>query len=214
MEREDIDKFYKDYFRNKFAEFGDTPKGVDWKDEDVQSGSFRYIMETIRFYYPALTAFSVLEVGCGYGAFYEFLRMAKPEVHVDYFGIDLVEEMIAEAAAKYPENRNNFFVGDFKTFQFQRGFDFITSSGIFNLKQHIDEAAFEKHILHTIEMMFQQAGKGAVINLMTPAPDFKDPRLFYPSLDLFFSFIYKNLSRKVMILSSYPLWKITVGIFK
>jgi hypothetical protein len=133
---------------------------------------------------------------------------------IDYFGIDLVDEMITKAIIKYPEIKNNFYIGDFKSFCFKRKFDFVISSGIFNVKEYINESDFEKYILHTVELMFHLCEKGTIFNLMTPSPDYKDPRLFYPSLDVFFSFIYKKLSRKVIIVTSYPIWKITVGIFK
>ncbi|MBI5042757.1 MAG: class I SAM-dependent methyltransferase [Nitrospirae bacterium] len=211
---EDIDKFYKNYFKNKFRQFGDTPKGVDWKDKEAQSQSFKYIIDTIYFYYPSLKTFSIFEVGCGYGAFYEFLKERKMNDDIYYFGIDLVDEMITEAKTRYPELKDNLYVGEFKSYCFKKKFDFVISSGIFNVKEHIADATYEKYVLHTIELMFQLCKKGAIFNLMTPSPDYKDTRLFYPSVDAFFSFIYKNLSRKVTIVTSYPLWKITVGIFK
>lgn len=214
MMNEDIDKFNKDYYKEKFLQFGDTPTGVDWKDKESQALSFQYIMDIIHLHFPFLKSFSIFEVGCGYGAFFEFLKNRQSDNNIDYFGIDLVEEMITKAKIKHPEIKNNFYVGDFKSFRFEKKFDFVTSSGIFNVKEHIEESVYEKHFLHIIELMFQLCEKGVIFNLMTPSPDYKDPRLFYPSLDILFSFIYKKLSRKVTIISSYPLWGITVGILK
>ncbi len=214
MRDEDVDKFYENYYRDKFLQFGDDPRGVDWKDRESQDLSFRYILNVIRFYYPSLPSFSLFEVGCGYGAFLEFIRERKMHYEIEYSGIDLVEEMITRARTKYPESEKNFYVGDFKSFSPERKFDFVTSSGIFNVKGHIDEAVFENHILNTIDRMFDFCEKGTVFNLMTPSPDYKDAGLFYPSIDVLFSFIYRKLSRKVMIITSHPLWKITVGIFK
>ncbi len=214
MDKEDIDKLTRNYHEDKFRRFGDTPEGVGWKDKEYQSLAFRYILDTIQFNFPSLKSFSVFETGCAYGAFFEFLKEKNLHNDISYFGIDLVQEMVAKAIAKFPELKNNLYTGNFKSFSFQRKFDFVMSSGIFNLKEHIDETVFEKNILHMIELMFELSEKGTVFNLMTPSPEYKDSALFYPSLDVIFDFIYRNLSRKVTIISSYPLWKITVGVFK
>ena len=214
MDKEGIDRFNKDYYKDKFLHFGDTPRGVDWKDKQSQSLGFQHIMDAIRFYFPSLKSFSIFEVGCGYGAFFEFLREKNLHNDISYSGIDLVDEMITAAITKFPELENNLYTGDFKSFRPQSTFDFVTSNGIFNVKKDIDEHIFEKNILHMIELMFNLSEKGTVFNLMTPSPDYKDPRLFYPSLDVIFGFIYKKLSRKIVVLSSYPLWKITIGVFR
>ncbi|MBI5638833.1 MAG: class I SAM-dependent methyltransferase [Nitrospirae bacterium] len=211
---EEIDRFNKNYYRDKFQQFGDAPTGVDWKDRESQFYGFQYIIDTIRFYYPALSPFSIFEVGCGYGAFFEFLKERKIDKGIEYFGIDFVAEMVEKAKSIYPEIKDNLYVGDFKSFQSESRYDFITGSGIFNVKEHIPQDVYEAGILETVTIMFQRSEKGTVFNLMTPAPDYKDSRLYYPSLDLFFDFIYKKLSRKVVVVSSYPLWKITIGIFK
>jgi SAM-dependent methyltransferase len=211
---EKIDIFYKNYFRDKFLEFGDTPKGVDWKDHEAQYISFNYILDVIRSYCPELESFSILELGCGYGAFFEYLKTINRQESIEYFGIDLVDEMIQKAKMTYPEIADHFITGDFKSFEFKTTVNFVISSGVFNLKGENNDEQFMAHILRTIELMFVRSDRGIVFNMMTPAPDFKDPKLFYPSLDPFFSFIYQKLSRKIIISTSYPLWKITIGVFK
>jgi SAM-dependent methyltransferase len=212
--QEEINNFYKSYFRDKFVEFGDSPKGVDWKDFDAQFLSFKYIMDVIEHHFRDLESFSIFELGCGYGAFVEYLTRINKLNSVDYSGIDLVEEMILKAKATYPDIADHFFTGDFNYFDTSKQFDFIISSGVFNLKGASSDSDFERHVLQTIELMYTRSSLGTVFNVMTPAPDFKDPKLFYPSLDALFSFLYKKLSRKVIIVSSFPLWKITVGVFK
>ncbi|MBI5676805.1 MAG: class I SAM-dependent methyltransferase [Nitrospirae bacterium] len=210
----EVDQFYLKYFKDKFRQFGDTPQGVDWKDKESQVRRFKYIMDTIQFSFPSLKSFSVMEVGCGYGAFFEFLKATEMNNDIAYFGIDLVDEMVTEAAIKYPELKNNLYVGEFKSFSFGSKYDVVISSGIFNVKGHIDDSTFEKHIFHTVELMFALCEKGIFFNLMTPSPSFKDPKLYYPAMDVLFDFICRKLGRKMTIVTSYPLWEITVGILK
>lgn len=74
---------------------------------------------------------SVLDVGCGFGAFYEYLKMR--DISVDYTGIDIIPEFIEEAKRRSPECRLEI------TDLFDNGLereahDFVVQSGIFNLK--------------------------------------------------------------------------------
>lgn len=208
----DIDEFYRGYFRDKLRRFGDTPMGVDWKDKESQHTRFSYIYRLMLNQFPDFSGVSILDVGCGYGAFYQYLK--KTQTGINYFGIDLLDEMTDNAKRLFPDKKDSFFTGDFKNVSFHARFDFVTSSGIFNVKGQFEDLTFENYILQSIEAMFHLCNKGVVFNLMTPAPEYKEPKLFYPSLDTIFSFIYKRLSRNIVINSSYPLWEVTVGIFK
>lgn len=55
-----------------------------------------------------LQAVSVLEVGCGLGAFTNYMSMALPDVQI--VGMDISQTAIEKASNSYPELQ--FFVGD------------------------------------------------------------------------------------------------------
>ena len=209
MQPKTIDQFAKKYFTETLLKFGDTPKGVDAKDHESQFLRFQYIDAIIQLYYPQLTSFSLLDVGCGYGAFYSYLN--KHRKGVAYYGIDLVLDMIELARRRYTEIKRHFWIGDFKSFSFDKHFDFVIASGLFNLRAHFDVSSVESHVLESIDKMYALCTKGIIFNLMVSCPEYKSDRLFYPSTERVFTHIYSNLTRKLHIITSYPLWEVTIG---
>jgi len=73
----------------------------------------------------------VLDVGCGLGDLYMWLK--KNKIEVDYLGIDITAKMILKAKKKYPEA--SFKICDLmdNPHSLDR-VDFVLSSGIFNRK--------------------------------------------------------------------------------
>ena len=57
-------KEVSDYYSEKLAEHGNTPKGVDWNGEESQVLRFEQLTKVIH----QGTVFSVNDYGCGYGA--------------------------------------------------------------------------------------------------------------------------------------------------
>ena len=56
-------------YTDKLTEHGVTPRGVDWNGIDSQTLRFRQLCEII----DTAGHFSINDLGCGYGALYEFL---------------------------------------------------------------------------------------------------------------------------------------------
>lgn len=73
---------------------------------------------------------SILDFGCGKGDFYGFMK--ENNISVQYFGIDINENLIALAKQKYPEAE--FFIIDIEEEAFERSFDIIFVCGVFNLR--------------------------------------------------------------------------------
>ena len=72
-----------DYYTGKLEAHGCTPGGVDWNGEESQVLRFEQLCRII----PDAGSFSINDLGCGYGALYEYL---KPRyVDFDYRGIDV-----------------------------------------------------------------------------------------------------------------------------
>ena len=64
---------------------------------------------------------SVLDIGCGFGHWYEALKDIKG---VDYLGVDYSKEMIERAKKRYPDAR--FMVGDAYKLKFaDKSFDYV-----------------------------------------------------------------------------------------
>jgi len=75
---------------------------------------------------------TILDVGCGLGAYYEFLR--KKGRKISYTGFDINELMIKEAEKRYKDYEVYFEVKDIIEEPVTKMFDYVISVGPLNLK--------------------------------------------------------------------------------
>lgn len=80
-------------------EHGETPMGVGWGSRKGQYARFHALLN----YKKHLNPHNILDVGCGYGGFFTFVRMFKSK-RIGYTGIDIVEDYIEIAKTRYPRN--------------------------------------------------------------------------------------------------------------
>ncbi|MBD3796604.1 MAG: class I SAM-dependent methyltransferase [Campylobacterales bacterium] len=80
----------KKFYRSSLQKYGQTAKGLNWTSEIRQTLRFDQIVKLLP---ENLDAFTLTDVGCGFGDFYNYLDK-KPK---KYTGIDLLQEMVAIA---------------------------------------------------------------------------------------------------------------------
>jgi cyclopropane fatty-acyl-phospholipid synthase-like methyltransferase len=80
-----------EYYSSKLEEHGETPRGVDWNGEESQMQRFEQLCKII----DTENQFSINDIGCGYGALYDFLVNKYDQL--SYLGIDVSEGMIRAA---------------------------------------------------------------------------------------------------------------------
>ena len=85
------------YYAAKLARHGATPRGVDWSCAATQWLRFVQLLKICDFDTP----FSLIDVGCGYGALAAFIRARHPGARVDYLGIDLSAAMVRCAKRRH-----------------------------------------------------------------------------------------------------------------
>src|ERR1700678_4227144 len=71
---------------------------------------------------------SILDLGCGFGDFYQYLR--EKDVHVNYTGYDICPDFVELASRQFPEAK--FEVRDVQTQGIAERLDYIISSQTFN----------------------------------------------------------------------------------
>lgn len=74
---------------------------------------------------------NVLDVGCGLGAFYSFLKLKN--ISVNYVGYDINEKMLTAASRNYPEIADKFKNVDVIENVIKDEFDYSISVGPLNL---------------------------------------------------------------------------------
>lgn len=93
-----------EHYANSLAQAADEHQAVDSSPRSHEK-RFRKMSEVI-----ALEGASILDVGCGLGAFYSFLR--NRNITCDYTGYDITASMIREARERHPEIADRFQVLD------------------------------------------------------------------------------------------------------
>jgi SAM-dependent methyltransferase len=74
---------------------------------------------------------SILDIGCGPGGFYRFLK--SKGIEADYYGVDITPGMIEEAKKRNPDIADRFEVFDILKADYKRQFDYCISIGPLNL---------------------------------------------------------------------------------
>ena len=98
---EDILTDVAQYYSEKLVLHGETPQGVDWNGEESQTLRFEQLYKIVK----TTNHFSINDIGCGYGAFYDFLTHKHESF--SYCGIDVSESMIHAAEQRYKKLMEN-----------------------------------------------------------------------------------------------------------
>lgn len=196
------------YYESKLGQFGTTPRGVDWRDKESQKLRFIKLAQL----FPDSRSFSVNDLGCGYGAFANFLNAHYPRGR--YCGYDISKNMISAAQKKNPEISTNFF-HIFRA-QEMKTSDYTISSGIFNVKLNHHQKDWENFVLKTIGDMNHVSRRGFSFNVLTSYSD-KDKKradLYYADPCFLFDFCKKHFSKKVTLCHDYNLYEFTIVVRK
>ncbi|GLQ88092.1 class I SAM-dependent methyltransferase [Dyella flagellata] len=196
-----------EYFSTKLAEHGETPRGVDWNGAESQTIRFKQLCKIIETNDP----FSINDLGCGYGALYDFLALTYGAF--SYTGIDVAEDMIRSAKRLHTGNSSAHFIAGSEP---EGHADYSIASGIFNV--HFDRSAEQwfSHIEATLDLLNQSSRRGFSFNCLTTYSDAEKMRdyLYYADPCRIFHLCKQRFSRNVALLHDYGLFEFTVLVRK
>lgn len=186
-------KLVHKFFAEKAKKYGDSSKTLDMS-EDGQMVRFKVISEV-----KDLNNSSILDVGCGLGHLYEFLK--KKNISTKYTGVDVVPELIDLAKKKNPDL--TLEIRDILTDKFEENsFDVVIENGIFNVTlEKEDTLEFTKRM---IAEMFKIAKKTVVLTFTSEYVDegYNNPEITYFSPTELFKYC-KTLCRNVTLRHDY-----------
>ncbi len=203
MSSADIEHRVAAYYAGKLREHGATHQGVDWNSDGSQRLRFAQMMPLV----PAGRRVSLLDWGCGYGAFAEYLEEAG--VEADYVGYDVAPEMVAAARERAGDRPDRRFSADREALE---PADLVVASGIFNVLADTPLDRWRDYTLETIRDLAARARVGLAFNMLT---SYSDPermadRLFYGDPCFYFDWCKRDLSRHVALLHDYGLYEFTI----
>jgi SAM-dependent methyltransferase len=158
----DLEKYYK----TQLHQHHEPEKRVGWKTIESQRVRF----EALTWVAPMKKS-KILDVGCGLGAFWGYLK--EQEIPVHYTGIDLFPNVIQEAKKLYPDahfEARHLLARPYPA----RSFDYSFLSGVFNVKVQ-DNWAYMRAML---KQVLRQTKKAVAFNALNADSGLKESNRF------------------------------------
>lgn len=193
-------------YTTNIDKFGSVSTAVGWNTKDCHNLRFEKICAEL----PTDIEITIADLGCGYGALYEYAIKNNFKIQ-EYHGYDISQRMLEEC--------KDYLSGDakiklFNSAELQYKCDYVVASGIFNNICSANKNAWFKYILKTLDNMDEYSNKGFIFNLLTNQVDFMRDDLFYADPTFFFNLCREKYSRKVSLYHNYDLWEWTIVVTK
>jgi len=192
-----------DTYNKMLSDGGNDAERVGWGSLDSQKQRFRVLIEIAN-----LDNDTILDVGCGLGAYYEYIHNLYPNLL--YTGIDINPNMVQEAKQRY--SNVEFICTDITRDTHAlsgRNFDYIFLSGALNLSE-------DKH-QNTIEVilkeMFTLANKGVAANFLSIFSDYLTPGEFYCNPEDILK-LALSITKKATLRHDYMAHDFTIYLYK
>ena len=147
------------YYSAKVSRFGATPLGVDWTCQATQEMRFVQLLKLCDF----TSAFSLNDLGCGYGALIAYLDRRHPDCSIDYLGVDVSDVMVRRAKRLWRGRTKVAFAHGHSC---ARTADYAVASGIFNVQQNRPRREWEKFISASLDNLYEISRRGFSVNFM------------------------------------------------
>ena len=196
-----------EYYTAKLAEHGETPRGVDWNGVESQILRFTQLCKLIR----NRDSFSINDLGCGYGALYDFL--SQEYATFSYFGIDVSLDMVRAGEKRYATRGNAKFIHSHKPGKVA---DYGVASGIFNVRLDKSDSEWWSYFETTLDDLNSTSNLGFAFNCLTSYSDKEKMHdyLYYADPCRVFDHCKKRFSRDVALLHDYGLYEFVILVRK
>jgi SAM-dependent methyltransferase len=154
------------YYRDQLDGHQAPEKRVGWNTAHSQQVRFEALAGVGK-----LDGAKILDVGCGLGAFWGYLK--KNKIKADYTGVDLFPNVIAEARKLYPEAAFENRVLTARPFR-SGAFDYAFLSGVFNVRVR-DNWKYMRAIL---ESVIRQTRKAVAFNVLSADAGIRETNRF------------------------------------
>lgn len=185
------------HYNKLFKKYGQNSKGLGWLNgrQSIRFGIIKDIGD--------LNNSTILDVGCGFGDFYTYLKFCK--IKCKYSGVDINENFIEIAKKINPDG--NFIVKDIQKETNVKKYDWVVASGITN------HAANYNHLKEMLKIMLSVSKKGVMMDFISNYVDYKEKEIFYASPEKMFKFA-KTLSKRVAMRHDYMPYEFCLYIYK
>lgn len=194
-----------------FDRLGDSPRGMGWPNTPDAIRRYQIMLDVIRQQSTQTDPISVLDLGCGCGHLYEYLRSNQLN-NIQYTGIDLSKRFIDQCHIKYP-------AADFRHLDVLQSpgqleiFDYIILNGLFTSRCAMSFQQMWEFAKSLLSLAFHRARHGIAFNAMAKHVDWERDDLFHLPLDTFAAFASGSLSRHFVIRNDYGLYEFSAYVY-
>jgi 2-polyprenyl-3-methyl-5-hydroxy-6-metoxy-1,4-benzoquinol methylase len=196
----DLDDVKKRY-QNRIEQFGVSFDSLNSGDQAKQIARCEAHLKSMD-----INKSHVLDIGCGLGSFYNFLK--QNHAKYTYTGYDIVNEYINYCKEHYKdasfECRNIFEDG------IEGTYDTIVMSQVLNNRYSSSDNM--EVMCNAIELAFKHTTHSVSIDMMSKYVDFENPELYYYQPEEVFKYA-KKVTKKVRLLHEYRPFEFCIQLF-
>lgn len=196
-------------YSKNISTFGTSARSAGWKNEISQKLRFQKLFEVIDKN-KKNDELTINDLGCGYGALYQYIKKECSLKISQYFGYDISEEMLV-SARKFIKDTNAVFI---HSEQIIYDADYSFASGIFNVKLDVKGGLWERYIKETLFNINERTLRGFAFNALTTHVDYRESHLYYADPLFFSTFCRQNFSHNISLLHGYGLYEWTIIVKK
>jgi SAM-dependent methyltransferase len=203
-----------DYYSAKLNSFGTTARGVDWNSVESQELRFIQLLRLLPEQKNTNnSSFVILDYGCGFGSLYSFMENLY-ENNFKFIGYDISSDMIHQAKQLHNDKSNAIWINCVE--QLQEDIDYVTASGIFNVRLNFNNKEWQEYIAETLNVFDKLGKRGFAFNMLTSYSDKEYMRddLYYADPLFYFDHCKRRFSKNVALLHDYNLYEFTVIVRK
>ncbi|NQV83786.1 MAG: methyltransferase domain-containing protein [Rhodospirillales bacterium] len=194
-------------FDARLAQFGADPRSAFWRDGDWQRRRYDILS---RLFAPGdgQGGISITDFGCGYGAFFEYLKDRPVMTASRYTGIDMSAAMIEQAEANIHDPRAKFQRHLIAT----EAADYTFVCGTYNMSMDADRAEWGDYVKASLAQLWSQTNTALGFNMLRSDAPEKYQSLYYADGEEFLDFCRTTLSANVEFSNDSPLPDWTIFI--
>jgi|TARA_B000000460_G_scaffold38462_1_gene23625 2-polyprenyl-3-methyl-5-hydroxy-6-metoxy-1,4-benzoquinol methylase len=196
------DEIIKDFFNKLVEKHGYSPKSLAYSGEKSQKIKFNIVTEV-----GIEDNCSVLDVGCGFGDYFNYLKQQGIK-NVKYCGIDISNKIVDFAKEK--NSLANVIQGNVLDLSDDEKYDYVISLG-FNC---VKTGTNWETLTQVLDKMWKLSKKGIAYNAVSTFSETSPRKIYFVSPAKVIDYIMTNLTYKVVFRHDYMPHDFTIFAYK
>ena len=172
-----FEKHIASTYDKRFKKFGPKPEASMWFCKLRQNA--RFALAANHIFKNQSSGLIIADVGCGYGAFLNYLDVKYSSRNFYYNGYDISERVI-EYCKKFNSTKVQFYSGSSPAFLS----DFVVMSGTYNFAPTRSAENWENYIFSSLLKSWKRTKSALIFNLMVASEThISDGSIFYANLE-------------------------------